>query len=65
MTDKDDDVAIKGKRCAFATKTQRVVTFPFWAIRVSPAKWEQCFLPYQPHRSNITISNTPLPKYTV
>ena len=37
MIDKDDDVAIKAKRCAFATKTLRVVTFPFWAIRVSPS----------------------------
>lgn len=45
MIDKDDDATIKGKRCAFATKTQQVVTFPFWALRVSPAKWGQCFVP--------------------
>ena len=36
MIDKDDNVAIKAKRCAFATKTPQVVTFPFGAIRVSP-----------------------------
>lgn len=47
MIDKDD-VAIKAKRCAFATKTPWVVTFPFWAIRVY----------LQPHMSNITIGNT-------
>lgn len=56
MIDRDDDV-IKGKRFGFVTKTQWVVTFPFWATRVSSAKWGQCFLPYLPHICNIITSN--------
>lgn len=47
------------------TKTQWVLTFPFWAASVPLVKEEWCFLSYLPQVSSTKISNTSISKSTV